>query len=937
MPKYGLRMHRRAPVLATGLSQVLWSFDDEFTGDLATTAVIGGDAPFTVDLDGEAAGVAADIDGRVITINVASTLTAGTDPFDILVTNAAGTLTVSASFVVSEASSEIVTPFHVAEVNGTISKGLWRGGAPFARGDVPAGSAVKIQRDESDVPDQFDALTYWDDGSLKLAIAKMRDTDFSANETRAFNYVKYVGSFDNTSSMTLSAALSGTDYKVEFTSITGSTTGSIPNQTFSLNTAAATLTRVTKYESGPVCDSWDIWGICTSDGTSGHLVVHAYYTVWKDAGGAIIEREFGFSPSLYWWSLAGKEKLTYTYTVKEGATTIQAYTSAQHIYRAQLFTPRMQDDHQHGRRHWQTACPSLLHKPNKVYWVKTGLVPPLNTTKTSWTNPYNNAAGKTYTPGSSQSHRAAIDAAGAYQGRGMLPNSDSIAFLSQGALDTRIARVNAFVGLHVPFHYRSNANRTRPGDAGADTAATIISLILHDTRSTSTPSSYYDFSGTQGGSNTGMPVAIHASAHSVSSPTYKGGYVDPAGGLTSGSTVWTLSTDSTHAVSYSYFMYLLEGERHFMLATLDLAMNLMHQRTDTQWGSRSVYPVNLLLGYGSGFGGAPTTQWAGLWPTNASNNIRAVGWAALIMGHAYAIVPDDDVQAACFRKYHDHGMLFLGDSWSYLPQAHKDAGDFYENLRQTALTVGGVTNYIQVQSPWMGAMVALGLYCNYRATRASAALTVGNDVANKAIGFAEERIGMSAMYHGLGIKKVTALYNATTNPHPARDDNYWHGAQITIASNVITCNRNTYWFGLTYTNGDKVIFSGQNPSLNPTPTPPEVNEGQVYYMVNASGDTFQVSATVGGSPIALANYSGTQYIIAVQLQSADVITDMRTQMISGSEDAYAPMSRCVVVLANMLGYAPATTALVDKFQTALATPAADGSSWATWQFAVPPS
>lgn len=858
---------------------------------------------------------------NLLTVGV---LSAGTYSIRIIPTQAGAVNSGTAypQVIIGSGAGTQIATFEIAETNGATSKGFKRFGIPLPFGAVPAGSVIKIQRGGADVPFQADGATYFSDGSLRFVVGKMRDADFSANEVRGYAIISYVGSFNNASTLTLADVTAASTFTLELTSITGATSGAISDMTASFDTMAATATRVTKYEEGPVCDSWLVWGLPT--GTN-HLVVEWEVTAWKDVAGAIVEIEYCAVPSQYFWSIAGKEKLTYTATLKSAGSTVQAYAGVQHVYRAQWATVRMQNDAQHGMRHWLTACPSLLYKPDKTHWVATRwAVGALDPTQTTWTNPYTGNS-LTYVPGSAQSHRSGIDVGGAYAGRGVITNPDSIAFLTQNATDVRIARVSAFAGLHIPYHYRSNELRTRPGDGSADTAATIIPIILQDQRGAATPTSYYDFTAD------GMPAAQHASGWSGSSATFKAGYVTPAGDLTqtSGGTTWVLSGDATHAVSYSFFMYLLEGERHFMQATLDLAMNLAHQRLASTFGYNGVYPVHVM--YGTGFGGAPTTAWTGIAiGNNQGGNERGNGWAALILGHAYATVPDNDVQAACFRKYHDHNMLFMGNSYGFMPQAQKDAGGYQ------AVVNGTTTTSVHLVSPWMTHFMTLGFLQDYFASRNATALAVGKDFGNLAVGQTEVRFGMANAYRALVVKKTKSAYNATTNPWPARGDTYLHGGVISIASSVFTCSRATYWDSLNYTNGDKVIFCGRNANDVIIATPAEISEGTVYFLVNVSGDTFQVAATAGGAPISFANYSGGAYIIAVQLQSADSVTDLRSQIVGVDADDRAPIARCALIAAHLAGNAAATQTLVDKMQTGLATPAPlDGTTWATWSYADP--
>lgn len=69
------------------------------------------------------------------------------------------------------------------------------------------------------------------------------------------------------------------------------------------------------------------------------------------------------------------------------------------------------------------------------------------------------------------------------------------------------------------------------------------------------------------------------------------------------------------------------------------------------------------------------------------------------------------------------------------------------------------------------------------------------------------------------------------------------GAQLLYVIDTVANNVRSPVHGLS--NGTKVVF------FNGT-VPAPLTEGQVYFVVNAATDTFQVSATVGGTPVILA-------------------------------------------------------------------------------------
>ena len=87
----------------------------------------------------------------------------------------------------------------------------------------------------------------------------------------------------------------------------------------------------------------------------------------------------------------------------------------------------------------------------------------------------------------------------------------------------------------------------------------------------------------------GMPTPVYAYFGYYTDGQWADSYVGVSGGMG----VWSTQTnDASHAVAYSYFMYLLEGEEYFLEATLDHATYCVHQTP----GGGSVQSV--AAGYG---------------------------------------------------------------------------------------------------------------------------------------------------------------------------------------------------------------------------------------------------------------------------------------------------------------------------------------------------
>lgn len=794
-----------------------------------------------------------------------------------------------------------VQSFDVVNFDGaSTSAGFIRVGLPFKYGDMPSGSIPKIEKSGVEVTAvQFDERAFWPDGSLRFCVLHMRDSAFSASESRTYDVKIKSGSYSNTATFA-STAITGTyDLKAQITSLTQPNQTNTNNHTASINTAFGTATRVTKIHSGPICDGWVVWQYYNDDSDSiddAHLKAVWYVDIWNDGsdtdGGYI---EFGCKTCLNNWDTASKDRHDYTLTLKNSTTTIETYSTIQHPYHAEWLTVSKGNDNNDGRRHWLSTAPTLSVKPDQAYWISTGLVPPLDTSL-STASATNYSAS--WTPCANMNHRANIDGTGAYMGRGILPNSDATAFLSQTAAHVRYARVNAHAGLHLPAHFKSTKTRTRASVAadayndfsaeGSDEANTIISLTLDPKTS-----GEYTFT------SDGMPAPVHAYRGSVATAPYKDGYVDPTGGTG----VWNTSLDSSHAVNYSYFMYLLEGERYFLDATIDLTMDAIQKTHGNEYSARP-YTLNYLDTYRRALFSIPSTRWSGI--SLYSSQSRSVGWAANLLGSAYAIMPDNDVQANCLKALVEHNADFAADGISYLPTAQKDWGHFW---------------YGTLMSPWMQNFVTMGAIHLHNCTKDADAKTLADMVCNFPVRiWSTSHYGQTTAYRGL-TTEYPDYWHETTNTFRTGDDYlvYYAGASTTSATDVVTIT------GHTLAVGDKVVFIAEDTSGNAKIIPGGITQGTDYYVINVVADTFQVSLTLGGSAVDITTDETNAYIATRQ---ADYLTNPASSM---TGDSYSPIARAALVAANKYGYTSATNTLVTNAQNY--TQNEDNSSWYTWSYA----
>jgi hypothetical protein len=734
----------------------------------------------------------------------------------------------------SAPTGTLLTTFTITNTTASTTKGAKRIGLPFGPNDVPAGTTLEIQRGGVAIArQQFDnrASYRFTNEGLKFCSASFVDSDFSSGESRTYSVLTKPGGFNNTSPVTLGDALSGSDYKVVFTGINGAFSGAIADITASLNTHAAIDSRVMKYESGGAVDSWQIWG----ETSHPQLIVIWYFSRWKDVSGNWMSNEPTPVLSMPWWDQPNKEKLTYNAILKNGATTLATYNSVEHLPHADWIMVRTEDDDQHADRIWDGAPrPTLIYKPDKAYWISTRLWLPYDTTAV-YSQLY--PTWKTYIPGRALAHRYGIDGGAGgltFMGEGATPEADIIAFHLQTASDIRIMRVNAYVGLHVPYHTRSATVTTKPGKT-ADKARTLCPMLMQDERSAATPASYSDFTAD------GMPAADDFYNYVGFA---RAGWVEPpAGSRTMSDGTWDHSNGASHAVNYCNGALLWSGERYFLEAQLDCGANTIHERAPTVFSALTpiafwTFTSTPSDGYAV-YPGATQDQWRAIAGSGANPFTTRIAPHALNLLSTMGYIPDDDVQTHYVDALINHHAKFFGQSYDLLPASANGAWSY-----GTAPIANFMCDYFTIET-----------YCAYGRTRLNQFKEVADYLAKVQISFpANNLTGMASCFHFRAWRHSDTTWDAVTNPFLSDGMLQSGDGGVTFpGGTTITTAAGAF----PWTNGDIVIFPimiDTNGSITPQTWPPEITAEQIYYVVGVPGTSsasISISATLGGAPISV--------------------------------------------------------------------------------------
>lgn len=156
--------------------------------------------------------------------------------------------------------------------------------------------------------------------------------------------------------------------------------------------------------------------------------------------------------------------------------------------------------------------------------------------------------------------------------------------------------------------------------------------------------------------------------------------------------------------------------------------------------------------------------------------------------------------------------------------------------------------------------------------------TGANEVAGGSPAYARQNVTYAAASSGSKALTTQPVFNvpASTIPWIGK----WTGStfagmtanggqekefHVDVSANTVTC------YGHAYSNGQTIAFYGDTP-------PGGLSEGTIYYVVSATTDTFQVSATLGGAAIDITAVPATGCVVSKIV--AQVFSDQATMTIN---------------------------------------------------------
>ena len=485
-----------------------------------------------------------------------------------------------------------------------------------------------------------------------------------------------------------------------------------------------------------------------------------------------------------------------------------------------------------------TADTTLRFQMNPAYWVSTGLVPPYNLSIVP-----NSNAPTAYWPNCSEPVTRYLETTGERDDLGIVPAWYARHFLTQASVDEQVVRVASLVGGQFSIGLESYKTNTIPCANNG--------------------------SNGNGAAYAGMPAPNPKFVWNPGELTTSG-FTDTTNPLVQ--LAGFSAQDSTHMPQFNYYPYLFTGEPWHLDMLKEHANNALYQRWDVA-GVADISQTFYALGSANESGGqrilqvGTNPQRYGITIGCNAGSIRGDAWASALVAACAGIIPSKDPDCASYGQYfndiNNTTWAAANDILGALPSFAKTGGLW---------DVPSETGCYWAES-WMLAYLGAAVALASSATESSNA----KKILQAHVKWFDYVVAQFGGWHAgnyMAMVRVGDSYGAPL-------------AQGT--SNVAFCGPTFNWtpggnFELipfrnyTPVNGDIVMFADSN-SGNSFVTPAGFNKYQPYYMVNLSGDQFDLSSTPGGPAITLTDsYSGSDqfYIVSTNPPSTGSIANIGT-------------------------------------------------------------
>jgi len=757
----------------------------------------------------------------------------------------------------------------------TSSRGLVKFGLAFEKGDIPSTQVAKVRiAGGANLRGYPVDVATWSDGSMRKCTMVVDLGSVAGSGSTAIEVYNETGTvpLSTLNPVTFISGLSN-DHTINLTNHNGFASGALGDRAFGLKAASAASTRREVQADTPLFVRYFCWQSLTGDD---HLVCLNYLDIWLDTDGStVVAMDWVPVLSQHWWvndptgAEQTKERRTYDAVVKVGATTVDSRSTLSHAYYCQWASLYSADDAQHATPHWINVSSATKPTLSVTYSTASrkkmarvsGYLPPLKWDDTGW--PVDLTF--TYVPLGINGHRAQINNVGAYNGRGPITRYDSSAITLQTSTQWRNMRVAAQAGL-----------------------AVFNSVYDHRVIDTEASPRFIPQKRRVFGATTYPGMAIEA-AHALlgQSADNDAGSRDilvdnPVGG--SGSFAG-YGTD--HGVNYAAFAAFITGERYLADSAMSPASLCLSSGFMNIFGHNKAFD-----GYS-----AETTPRHGVVPSGGAARGRA--WAANMMSWAWAVMGDANPNKLYLENMLKNLDAFHSVSHPKWDQGRRDWG-------------GWIFNDPHYYSPWMSNWMAM-VYSQWLPHFTDMGFGAGFRVASNAI--------MKPVKRAMDANRISALgayvWRVPSTPWTdtelgifVQSTGSWSGDDLTVGASIAENDR-FMWMGVNSSNGNSAY-------------PTQTDFAQVYYLINVSGSTCNLSLTPGGSAV---TFSGSgNFSCGLDLAAFD---EAVSSVVFGG-DSQAVQAMSALVAAYMEGSQGVTLGHVNSYRTFLST--SNRAGYGPWNF-----
>ncbi|MCC7186193.1 MAG: hypothetical protein IT185_08145 [Acidobacteria bacterium] len=676
-------------------------------------------------------------------------------------------------------------------------------GVQFKQGDIPAGTYPVFKKTDGTV---LGATLYgvssWDDGSMAFCGVIVRWPDSIAGSSTATVEIHSGGSAPAASSRSTSD-LTAADLKVEVTGVVNLT----GTYTSSLNDGITDADDIAVIGDGPAGKLWRIGEAFDNGSPHGQLYCWHYVTALQDGSGNLAGLRY-LGRCMNGWATVATDanRKTVSAVLKSGATTLRTLsghdtteTPGSNIgwpHYSSFFTAGTDAKYDYvqggGSQTAEATLRITLDSTAKTYARATGLFAPWDLT----ISPTDDASVDYYPMGKAALDYRAMGTTGDASYIGPFTRANAKHFILQSATMERVCRAS---GLAVGG-FRTCLRR--------DTTRALI------------PTTTNTYTGM-----TGQPTWVYSLGGST-------GYVNPA----SNTSLWDGEASTDHRPNWQYYTYMITAERQF----LDLLQELAVEGTAVTTIVGTPNTLNAAPVTGSMFANGEqrnitvgATTYRGITLVEGSAPTRQAAWKTRCVVQALRASPDTDPAGTGIKDFLND---LVDDNFAFAVAVNAARGAGWNDGGFWAFDGSGLDTsnwnmgylYQVVGMAWFmtGGRADIATFRDHLAKRPEKWRSQGLDMA-----------GFTGFYLRSRDESGALIEDAT--------DTSFMGQ---VGNATLSWNAGTDVFTLsagdngnfTPTNGDVIGFTGAS-------FPFAASAYQPFYVVNASGLTFQLADTPGGA------------------------------------------------------------------------------------------